>query len=218
MPIRRWPDSQSTDGVSFASDARYAQLALDLGDPADAVEPLTSYLEKFIAEMPLNRPLEARIPQASGELQPKSPTDPYRRRARGLGHALGKGPMSVRGRDLISSLFREQPRVWGVSLHWQLHERGPDAMETEAALIASGPLKTEGADGVSHVEHGVEVARWPLSLLLLETGGEKFWNHQKDQKKKRYRSTSRWLAGERRLRRREAFDLRVRAMLRRLRP
>ena len=69
-------------------------------------------------------------------------------------------------------------------------------METEAALIASGPLKTEGADGVSHVEYGVEVARWPLSLLLLETGGEKFWNRQKDQKKKRYRSTTRWLIGE----------------------
>ena len=71
-------DSQSADGVSFATDARYAQLALDLGDAADAVDPLSGYLENFIAEMPLNRPLEARIPQVSGELQPKSPTDPYR--------------------------------------------------------------------------------------------------------------------------------------------
>lgn len=157
----------------------YAHLALDLGDPPAVVSWLSRYLERFIAAMPLDRPEEARKPLPNGELQPKTPTDSYRRRARGLGHQLGKGPMSEAGREVIGTLLRDRPQVNGVALHWRLSED-----EAEAALIAKH-MKREGADGESHIDRDVEVGRWPLALLVMETHGRRIWNRQKETRRAR---------------------------------
>lgn len=162
--------------------AKLYDAAIALGDPPAVAARLSSYLETFINALPRLRPKSA-WQTSTGELPTKTPTDPCRRRARSLGHLLGRGPLSDEGRHAIAHLLRERPEFFGVPLTWRV-----SCNSTEAILLAECARSKRrvnryglGTDiaGSGTDERYEAIGRWPLSMLLRETHGANIWNRQK---------------------------------------
>ena len=167
----------------------YAHLALALGDARDEVCRLAGHMEVLISALPHQRPAAAAaddvaadqpdgnggsdggssIAPARPPLPPRSPTNPYRRRARKLMHALTSkvcvgGPPARGshvidpGRECVAALLEAQPQFMGVALQWEV-------AGGVATLVGSTRRGADGAGVGGSV--GDLVASWPLAELGL---------------------------------------------------
>ena len=125
----------------------YAHLAVALGDEQAVVDQLASYLRTFIAALPHQRAVDETdgLPELV-----RTPTNPYRRRARSLAHELNLGRWSDAGRAAVGELLEQRQELTGVRLVWRLNAG-------IAALVIPGSWR--GATDA-------EVGAWPLDLLI----------------------------------------------------
>ena len=119
--VRRQGELRQQAGRVSTVEA-YAQLALALGDDASEVGALGDFLRSLIASLPYTGVRGAEFDPELEAPPPRSTTDMYLRRARGLSRALGRGPWREEGRRRLGGLLQSDRKLNGVPLKWRVDE------------------------------------------------------------------------------------------------